>query len=198
MSGRSLTGAMATALAGSNLTPVMFVALTFDSGVVRVTNLGFDLAWNGFTWLGAGYVSSIDAVIEAEEVRANGLGFTLTGIPPALIATALGEQYQGRAANIWLGAVSGGALVASPVLVFGGTMDNMQVALGSTASIRVNAENRLADFERPRVRRWNHEDHIAVYPASRGFEFVPQMVEKTLNWGVSNAPAAPAATGAPA
>ena len=152
MSGRSLTGAMATALAGSNLAPVLFIDLDFSSGHVRVTNLAFDILWGGYTWLGAGYVGAVDAIVETEEVRSNGIAYTLTGIPPALISSALGEQYQGRSAKIWFGAVSGGALVVDPVLVFPGRMDNMQVVLGDTASIKVSAENRLADFERARIR----------------------------------------------
>jgi hypothetical protein len=192
MSGRSLTGAMATALAGSGIAPVMFIELNFASGYVRATNLGFDIPWNGFNWLGAGYVGSIDAIVETEEVRSNGITFTLSGIPTALIASALGEQYQSRSANVWFGAVAGEALVASPVLVFPGKMDNMQLVFGDTASIRVTAENRLADFERPRIRRYNHEDQIAQYPADLAFQYVPQMVEKSLYWGVANPPAASA------
>ena len=189
MSGRSLTGAMATALAGSGIAPVMFIELNFASGYVRVTNLGFDIQWNGYTWLGAGYVGSIDAIVETEEVRSNGITFTLSGIPLALIETALGEQYQERSANVWFGAVSAGALVADPVLVFPGKMDTMNVVLGDTAAIKVTAENRMADFERPRVRRYNHESQISEYPNDLGFQYVAQLVERSLFWGVVTPPA---------
>lgn len=188
MSGRSLTGAMAAALGASNLAPVMFVQLDFDSGTVRVTNLAFDISWGGNTWLGAAYVGSIDAIVENETIQANGLSFTLTGIPGALISTALGEQYQGRKAQVWLGAISGGALVASPVLVFSGRMDVMNIALGETASIKVNAESRLADFERPRIRRYNDADQRAIYPSDPSFQYVPQMTSRSLYWGVANPP----------
>lgn len=190
MSGRSITGAMTTALAGTNLAPLMFAALYFDSGTVRVTNLAFDISWGGYTWTGAGQVGSIDAIVESEATQSGGIAFTLSGIPAPMISAALSEQYQGRTANVWLGFISGGAIVADPVLIFPGTMDNMQVVLGESASIRVNAENRLADFERARVRRWNNDDHQAYYPASKGFEYVEQMVEKSLYWGVANPPAA--------
>jgi hypothetical protein len=179
---------MASALGASNLAPVMFVQLDFDSGTVRVTNLAFDIVWNGNTWLGAAYVGSIDAIVENETIQANGLSFTLSGIPSALIATALGEQYQGRKAQVWLGAISAAALVADPVLVFSGRMDVMNISLGSTATIKVNAESRLADFERPRIRRYNDADQRALYPSDPSFQYVPQMINKSLYWGVANPP----------
>jgi len=186
---RSLLAGMSAALAGDNLTALLFIQLDFDSGSVYVTNLGHDISWNGQSWIGAGHVGSVDAIVEGDSGSATGMAFTLTGIPPALVAVSMTEQYQGRRARVWFGAIAAGALVSDPVLVWSGRMDNMMVALGSTASIRVNAESRLTDFERARVRRYNHEDQIASYPTDRGFEYVPQMVEKSLYWGVANPPA---------
>ena len=190
MPGRSLLAGLTAALAGGNFAPLMFIELNFASGYVRVTNLAFDISWNGFTWLGAGHVGSVDAIVETEELRSNGISFSLTGIPPAMIAAALGEQYQGRSARVWFAAIAGTAIAVDPVLVFPGRIDNMQVVIGDTATIKVNAENRLADFERPRNRRYNHEDQIARHPGDPSFQYVPQMVEKSLYWGVANPPAA--------
>jgi len=62
-------------------------------------------------------------------------------------------------------------------------MDTMDVELGTTASITVAAESRLADWDRPRVRRYNAADQNISYPSDKGFEFVPQMVEKSIRWG---------------
>lgn len=186
---RTLTSAMQDALAGTTLAPLLFAQLDFDSAPVRVTNLGHDIAWNGATWLGAGYVGSVDAIVESEGVRADGLVFSLTGIPAALVAVTLTEQYQGRRVRVWLGAVAAGALVADPLLVFSGRMDNMQVVMGDTATIRVNAESRLADFERARVGRFNDADQRARDPNDTGFRYVPQLVERTLYWGNPSPPA---------
>ncbi|HRT09404.1 MAG TPA: hypothetical protein P5233_13565, partial [Candidatus Paceibacterota bacterium] len=63
--------------------------------------------------------------------------------------------------------------------------DTAVITLGESASIQISAENKMADWERARVRRYTHEDQIAEYPADKGLEFVPQMVEKVLIWGRS-------------
>jgi hypothetical protein len=185
---RSLLSGMVSALADDNVTALLFIQLDFDSGAVRVTNLAHDIAWNGSTWTGAGQVGSVDAMIEGDASSAQGMAFTLTGIPPAMVALTMTEQYQGRRARVWFGTIAAGALVADPVLVFSGRMDNMQVNLGNSAEIRVNAESRLVDFERPRIRRYNHEDQIAQVPGDLGLQYVAQMVEKSLYWGVANPP----------
>jgi len=185
---RTILAGMTAALAAENLTALLFIQLDFDSGSVRVTNLAHAIDWDGNTWTGAGQVGSVDAMLESDAGSARGLAFTLTGIPPELVAITMTEQYQGRRARVWFAAIAAGALVSDPVLVFSGRMDNMQVNLGGTAEIRVNAESRLIDFERPRVRRYNHEDQIAQVPDDLGLQYVAQMVEKSLYWGVVNPP----------
>ena len=183
---RSVSGAMATALAAANLRPALFVELQFGSGTIYATNLPATITWNGHDWLGLGNLGSISMVEEGESIQAYGLALTLSGVQPAYVSIALGEQYQGRTAKVYLGLFNDSyALIADPVQVFRGRMDNMELAQGETFTIKVNCEGRLADFERARVRRYNHEDQIAIYPDDRGFEFVPQMVEKALNWGVA-------------
>jgi hypothetical protein len=186
---RSLLSGMVTGLAQWNLSPLMLASLDFDSGTVRVTNLAFNIEWGGNTYIGIGAVGSIDVIAESDAGSAQGMQFTLTGVPTDRIAIALTEQYQGRRVRVWFGIVDGTGIVADPVLVFAGRMDTMPISMDATASIVVNAESRLTDFERARVRRYNHEDQIARYPGDRGFEFVPQMVEKSLYWGVANPPA---------
>jgi len=185
---RTILAGMTAALAAENLTALLFIDLEFDSGSVRVTNLAHDIVWDGNTWTGAGLVSSIDAMVEGDAGSAQGMAFTLSGIPPELVATTMTEQYQGRRARVWFAAIAAGVLAADPVLVFSGRMDNMAVSLGGTAEIRVNAESRLIDFERPRVRRYNHEDQISQAPDDMGLQYVAQMIEKSLYWGVVNPP----------
>ena len=49
--------------------------------------------------------------------------------------------------------------------------------------VSVTAESLLADWDRPRVRRYNAEDQRLYYPNDKGFEFVPSLVEKQIVWG---------------
>jgi hypothetical protein len=47
----------------------------------------------------------------------------------------------------------------------------------------VRAENRLADLERPRVRRYNSGDQQLLFSGDKGLEFVEQMVDTSIVWG---------------
>jgi hypothetical protein len=181
---RTLTTATENALAASQVRALMFVLMDFPSGYLRVNNSAITFTWDGASWLGVGNLGSIDAVSEGIGLDARGLAFRISGVPAANIAIALGQQYQGRDCKVWLAPLSEAhAIIADPVLVFHGRMDVMDIELGETATITVTAESRLADWDRPRIRRFNHEDQQIDWPADKGFEFVPQMAEKELRWG---------------
>lgn len=181
---RSLTEDTAAALASGHVPMVVFVLMDFPSGILRVNNSGITLTWDSQSWLGVGRLGSIEAVREGATLEALGLAFTISGVPAEHIAVALGSQYQGRACKLWAAPLTTDhAVITDPVLVFHGRLDTMDIELGETATITVSAESRLADWDRPRVRRYNTEDQSIDYPADKGFEFVPQMVERELLWG---------------
>ncbi len=181
---RDLTGAANTAAQADVVYPVNLVELDFSGGFVRVNSSIYSLTYDGDVYSGVGDLGRINSISEGSAVEARGVELNLSGIPSALISTVLTEHYQGRPCNIYFGLMTeAGALVADPILMFPGRMDTMDIELGTTATITVTAESRLADLNRPRVRRYTHEDQIAFYPDDLGLEFVPQMVEKELIWG---------------
>lgn len=182
---RDMTSAMQAALEAENLRLVLFVELAFGSGTVYLNSLDFDLAWNTHTWLGAGRVGKVSAVEESEAVQAYGVALTLTGVDASFLSIALSEDYQGRGVRIWVAALDDSyAVTADPILAYRGRMDNMKIVAGREATITLQCEGRLADFDRARVRRYNSEDQQIVYPTDKFFDFVPQMVSKELFWGV--------------
>ena len=184
MSGRTLTPAVDAALAAGHVAMLLFVEMDFPSAFLRVNNSSVDFSWNSYEWLGVGRLGSIDPIQEGAGLEAHGLGFRISGVPQANIALALGQQYQGRSCKVWLAPLDAShAVLADPVLVFWGRMDTMDIELGGTATISVTAESRLADWDRPRVRRYNHEDQQIDFPGDKGFEFVPGLVDKQLVWG---------------
>lgn len=182
---RSLTPAVEVAIAAGHVAAITLVEMDFPAGFVRVNNSPVTFAWNGYDWLGLGSLGSMDAINEGAALEARGIAFRLSGVPAANIYNALGQQYQGRACRVWLAPLDPAthSIITSPVLLFWGLMDAMSIDLGETASITVSAESRLADWGRPRVRRFNHEDQQIDYPGDLGFEFVTAMVDKELRWG---------------
>lgn len=181
---RTLTAAMQTALAEGTIRPVTLVRLDFASGIVAVHSGLGELAWNGDTYLGVGDLGRIDPIKESTDLRPYGVSMTLSGIPGEKISLALSEHYQGRDARIYLGLLDAGhRLIADPTLIWQGRMDVMPIEMGETATITVTGEGRMADWHRPRVRRYNNEDQQARFPGDKGLEFVTAMVDKPIIWG---------------
>jgi len=185
MSERTLTTAVKNALNVAEKRPFIMVEMDFSSSPLRLWTGTGSLTWDSKTWTGSGDMGTISPIEETDDVRATGLSLTLNGIDAALISTALGEKYQGRAVKIWLGFFDDNwAVIADPVLVYTGRMDIMNIAeSGDTASITVKVENRLIDLERPRERRYTDEDQKIDYPGDLAFEYVAGLQDARFKWG---------------
>lgn len=183
---RSIDSSNTTASQAEVARPVIMSRLDFSGGVVTVNNSGINIEYNGDTYLGIGLLGGISSVQEGVEARPYSITLSLSGIPTETISIALGEHYQGRDAKIYLGLLDADhQLIGDPTLLFNGRMDTMDLSIADTATINLTVQSRMADWDRPRIRRYNNEDQIALYPDDKGFEFIPQMVEKTLVWGRS-------------
>jgi len=181
---RTMQEAAADALQDTNVPYMVLVELDFAEGFVRLTNAGYDFIWNGYTWTGAGNLGSISNIEEGQELQMYGCTLTLTGIASDYVAKCFGVGYSGRAATIYLAPLdSNYTILSDPVVIFKGRMDTMPISLGNESVLQITIESKLVDWERPRVRRYNNEDQQAEFPGDLGFEFVPQMVEKSLLWG---------------
>lgn len=180
---RGLTAAALAAATADVVTRTLAVELDFPAGMVRYAGCPQDVVIGGATFAGVGALGSVSAAEESAELRAYGLTVALTGIPRDLVAVALQQAYQGRRATVWdVVLADSGQPVADPIIIFRGRMDTMEVALDETATVRVRLENRLTDWDRPRVRRYTNEDQQARHPGDRGLEFVSATSEKELIW----------------
>lgn len=181
---RDLTANVITEVDSRAVEPILFVEMDFSGGYVRVWNGVGDLSWDSKTWNGVGWLGQVSSVSETTKVEAQGAHLTLSGIPSTLISTALGQNYQGRSCNIWLGFVdSDGAVIADPIGPFGYFMDTMQIDEGGeTSTITIRVENKLRRLESASNRRWTHEDQQIDYPGDLGFEFVAALQNKDIQW----------------
>lgn len=168
---------------------ITFVELDFPSGYVRVHSRTGTIAWGADSpipqWLGVGKLGSVDTVAEDAELRPNSVKLTLSGVDSSLVASAMSEAYHGRSVAIYDGFLNTTtlALVATPELRFRGMMDYMSVELGvGTATIVVNCESELARWERPRGLLYTSESQQLIYPGDKGFDMVPAMQNRTINW----------------
>lgn len=171
------------ALVAPHMSGVAFVQVNLTD-ILYLSTLPYSFQWNGHTWIGAGNLGSISSVGENTDLQAQGVNLTLSGVDPSLIASALGEQYQGKQTQIWFCPLdANGQLIGTPIRIFNGRADTMSIEVALTAAITLAAESSLVDFFRVRSSRFNDEDQQAKFPGDLGFQYVAQMVEKQIVWG---------------
>ena len=183
---RTLAAGTETGTQADWVRPLILVEMLFGSGPVRMWTGYGDFQWSNRTWTGTGTLLGISPVEETTEVRAAGVRLTLSGVPSDVLALALAEPYQNRPCSIFVGVlnVNTGALLADPYEVFRGRMDTMQIEEnGEDATVTVAAESRLLDLERPRERRYQHEDQRIIDNNDKFFEFVPTIQDIEIKWG---------------
>lgn len=183
--GRSLSSGMVTEVTATQLAPILLANLQFSTPVYLWTGYG-SIYYNSVTYLGIGTFGSVSPVEETTDLAARGIRMKLSGVPTANISLALTEDYQGRDCSILFAAMSptAGTLVASPVTIFSGRMDVMQISDdGQMADITMTSESRLMDFKRPREIRYTDEEQQNLFSGDVGLEFVTDIQEKTIYWG---------------
>lgn len=182
---RDITAGMVTELTAVSSRPIKLVKFGFDGGDVMFWNGVGDLVFDGDTYLGAGQLLDISEITESEDIKADSVTFTLSGIPSTIIEVALDEDYQGRPVTLWRGAFDANkAIVADPFVIFAGEMDVMTILeSGGAATVSVVAESQMRSLRRPSTRKWTSADQKAIVPTDKGFDEVPQIQDEPLEWG---------------
>lgn len=176
-----LPTAFADAVQREHITWFWLAELQLLSGTVRLAGLDFDVEWNGQSWLGARGLGSI-APIEETPNAITGLQLTLAGVTEAHIATLLSENIQGRPVIIRLAVLDTSteppSLAVDPN-VWQGLLD-VQRFVEARGTITATAENRLVEWDRPRLLRYSDEDHRRLWPEDRFFRLAAAMAERDI------------------
>ena len=137
------------------------------------------------TFTGLGDLMNVSPISESDQVEAIGASLSLTGIKSSLISAALSANYTNRNASIYLGLFdTSKSVIADVYTLFKGKMDIMKIDEGAeTATITLNVESRLIAFDRPKERRFTHEDQQERFSGDLGLEFVPDLQDKEIIWG---------------
>lgn len=182
---RDLTAGLLTETQADSLSPVILAEFEFSGGTVNFFTGFGTLNWDSKAWTGTGYFGGVSAVEETTDTRSTGVKFTLSGMPASVVSIALTQEYQGRAARVWLGAMDdNNRLIADPYKIFVGQMDIMEIMENpDAASITLSAENELVDLERPREFRYTPEDHKTHFSGDTGFDYVAALQDVEVVWG---------------
>lgn len=188
---RDITPELGTASKKSVIRPFIATEMFFTSGTVRLNSMTRNISFDPGTGLqefgGIGDLGSISAVEETAETKATSIQLTLSGIPSEFISISLQEQYQGEDCIVYFGLLNESlTLLSTPTVLFKGQMDTMDLFIGQTASITILVQSRMARWEEPNVGRYTNEDQQAKFPGDKFLEFVPQMQNRELNWGIKD------------
>lgn len=176
----TLPAGLLTALQASHVTSFVLVDLLLDAGTQYLTSAPHDVDYGGHTYTSAQGIGSIEPATETE-AGAQGLTFTLSGVPQSAIAAALTEPVQGRSVVVRLAVVSGTTLYVDDA-VWSGALDVMQVTDSAAPQVRVTAEHALIAWQQPSGLLFSDADQQLVSAGDKFFEFAAQMVDATIVW----------------
>lgn len=183
---RNITAGMDAALVEAEKHPLFIVKIQTAGGDLRAWTGYGNLTFNSEVYLGAGRFGGVSTIQESSDLQANGVTFSLSGIPSAYIAIALGQIRQGLQAFLWLAFLdpATGQIVVAPYQLFKGITDIPIIdEAAETSTISITCENRLARLKTAKLLSYTPEDQKLIDPTDKGFEFVAGLQEKVIEFG---------------
>jgi len=176
---RDITTASKNATLANDVIEVYLAKLEFGSGTSYVTTADRNIVYSGNTYLGVGGFGGISSISENAQLNPEKLELTISGVDTSNITIALTENYQGKPATIYSAYFDTTAytLIADPVVMFKGTMDNMEIVIGKNATIKLNVISILDNWRKPKTRRYNNDDQQSEYTGDKGLEYVEQIAQ---------------------
>ena len=182
---RGLTTAMQTATSTRVVRPVFLVDLNFQSGDLKICSGNQSVIWNG-TWQASGSLMNISKTPETTDLQAAGTSVILSGIPTSNLSLILGETYRNREATIYLACIASSdfSIVADPVILYEGKMDQMPIQEGAeTSTIQINIENKLISLENAKNLKWTDQAQKSIDPTDKGCEYVAGLQNTPIIFG---------------
>lgn len=172
--------ALVTAAAASHVAWFPLVYMNLDDGPLRLSGADFDVTYDGHVWTSARGLGSFEPIGESAD-EMEGLKFTLSGMPPGVVAEALVTKVQGRACTVLYAVVEEDGTLRVDPNAWSGKLDGMQVERSDgTCVIVVTAEHAMLDWSRPRTRYFNDADQKRVDPSDKFFSLIAGLNEKVL------------------
>lgn len=181
------------ALAGRTVRCAFLVLLDFVGEPMRVfSGAGKITTAGGVEWFGLGNVASISGLEQAVSGTAPETQFTLSGVDPDIVRLTR-DEFEAKAKNQiatvliqFFNADDDRALMLydAPYPIWSGRMQTARFEIKGPKSrtITVSAESLFSLRSRPASSQYTDTDQRQRFPGDRGFELVPQLVNKTVPW----------------
>ena len=173
--------AIELAAKGEHVTLSVLVDLAFSTGTERMHDGAGELIFGGNTYLGVGRFGSIEPINETTSPIPVPMILTMSGIDTSLLSVTR-DEYIGRAATIYVGLLDSARqfIGGGPQIVWEGRMSHLVKDLGVEGTMQMHCRHRLD--RRPNMRRFTHEDQIQDFAGDLGFNFVPELANRKVQW----------------
>lgn len=186
---RPLDATTLAALDDPYVKPVFFVQVAFDDGTVYLhDDLGtitFTYLSVSYTHLGVGDLGSIEGLEERDDGSPVGLTLRLSALNQALLDEVLLEDFFRRPAVLLIGFrdLITSALITTPILLFRGFINDIEVSAGQSPSLAVHLETELQAWARPLNRYFSDSECQKWYPGALGAKYMAAMANHRVTIG---------------
>ena len=182
---RDLDALVVQDLSNSSLISATLVELYYDTNTIRFTNAPYNITIGVNEYFGVGNLGVIQPIEETANIQSLSMSVSLSGINTSIVPIALDENYQGRRAKVYIAYFENNhSVIGTPVLIFDGRMDYMDINLGKEAEITLYLESKFVEWEKAKVRRYNSIDQRVKYPNDKGLDFVEEIENVDFPWGI--------------
>lgn len=166
---------------------LMFIAVDFDfpSGHIRFWSGIGDLTIGSDTYIGAGELGSVSMAEERSSLTFDSKVYQLSGVDPALVPESDIDDSFGRSVVEYFGFLdtTTRTLLDTPETNWEGRIDSIRRVRGERPLIEVKAEHRLVLLDQSDDWLFTHEHQQQFFAGDLGFDRIPSLELKTLQWG---------------
>lgn len=172
------TAARALFASGAAIKPRIFLELEFNTGTERYWNGSYLKTHETYEWQAVpNALVGFSGVESSQDLRANGVTFTLAGIPTdALGGTLAASNYKGRAARMIMALLDPETDEVVWQLDHHFFMDTLDYELNpESITVAIGLETEMRYLARTLVRRYTDQDQKQEFAGDRGLEFIPYL-----------------------
>jgi hypothetical protein len=182
---RAITSQFRSELAAGLCRPRFFLEMHLLSQVLRLWTGSQDVTFAGEVWSASSLFKSIDQ-ISVQKGSPEGMRVNLAGEPSEMMSLVQSGFIANKVGRLYLGFVNDAlALIPDPLMLFQGRLDNVALADDvDEATVTVTYENDVASIYTENEYRYTHECQQIFAPGDLGLEYMSQMEDLQLYWGV--------------
>lgn len=180
---RDTTPAALAALGSNDLTLALLVYMDLVAGPLRLNSSVVTLSWDGYDWVGAGGLGSVDEVKESVSER-KPIRFQLSGLPTAVMATVLGNSVRDRDCQIWLAVLNPTTHALLDVIpTWAGKLSQASITRSTDSRVISVTAAHIGDyFDRPKPFRQTDADQRRAYSGDTSRRFIVSQSQHQDAW----------------